>query len=75
MCLAVPLRIEVIQGEMATVELDGVRREVSLVFTPEAQAGDYVIVHAGFALSVLDQDEAEETLELFRAMSEMTRTR
>jgi len=71
MCLAVPLRIEAIEGEMATVELGGVRRQVSLVLTPEAQVGDYVIVHTGFALSMLDEEEARETLELFRAMEEM----
>ncbi len=71
MCLAVPLRIEAIEGEMATVELGGVRRQVSLVLTPEAQVGDYAIVHTGFALSVLDEEEARETLELFRAMEEM----
>jgi len=70
-CLAVPLRIEAIEGGMATVELGGVRRQVSLVLTPEAQVGDYVIVHTGFALSVLDEEEAQETLELFRAMEEM----
>jgi len=71
MCLAVPLRIEAIEGEMATVELGGVRRQVSLVLTPKAQVGDYVIVHTGFALSMLDEEEARETLELFRAMEEM----
>lgn len=71
MCLAVPLRIEAIEGEMATVELGGVRRRVSLILTPEARAGDYVIVHTGFALSVLDEQEAQETLELFRAMEEI----
>jgi len=67
----VPLRIEAIEGEMATVELGGVRCQVSLILTPEAQAGDYVIVHTGFALSVLDEEEARETLELFHAIEEM----
>lgn len=71
MCLAVPLRIETIEGETALVELGGVRRQVSLVLTPEAQVGDYVIIHTGFALSVLDEEEALETLELFRSMEEM----
>ena len=70
MCLAVPLRIEALEGETATVELGGVRCQVSLVLTPEAQVGDYVIVHTGFALSVLDEDEAQETLELFRAIAD-----
>lgn len=71
MCLAVPLRIETIEGETALVELGGVRRQVSLVLTPEAQVGDYVIIHTGFALSVLDEEEAQETLALFRLMEEM----
>lgn len=71
MCLAVPLRIETIEGETALVELGGVRRQVSLVLTPEAQVGDYVIIHTGFALSVLDEEEAQETLALFQLMEEM----
>ncbi len=71
MCLAVPMRIEAIEGEMALVELGGVRRRVSLLFTPEAQVEDYVIIHTGFALSVLDEEEALETLELLRSMEEM----
>lgn len=71
MCLAVPLRIEAIEGEMGLVELGGVRRQVSLVLTPEARVGDYVIIHTGFALSVLDEEEAQETLKLLRAMEKM----
>jgi hydrogenase expression/formation protein HypC len=70
-CLAVPLRVEAIEGEMGLVELGGVRRQVSLVLTPEARVGDYVIIHTGFALSVLDEEEAQQTLELLRAMEEM----
>ena len=71
MCLAVPLRIEALEGEMAIVQLRGVRRQVSLVLTPGARVGDYVVIHAGFALSVLDEEEAQETLALFRAMEDM----
>ena len=65
MCLAIPTEIKSIDGENAQVEIGGVERTISLVFTPEAKAGDYVIVHTGFALSVLDKEEAEETLRLF----------
>jgi hydrogenase expression/formation protein HypC len=50
---------------MAQVELSGVERKISLALTPEAQVGDYVIVHTGFALSVLDEEDAQETLRLF----------
>jgi len=59
---------------MATVELGGVRRQISLILTPEAQVGDYVIVHTGFALNVLDEEEARETLEILRAMEELAET-
>jgi hydrogenase expression/formation protein HypC len=65
MCLAIPTRIRSIDGENAEVEIGGVQRTISLVFTPEAKAGDYVIVHTGFALSVLDEEEAQETLRMF----------
>ena len=65
MCLAIPTRITSIDGENAEVEIGGVQRTISLVFTPEAKAGDYVIVHTGFALSVLDEEEAQETLRMF----------
>jgi len=65
MCLAVPTLIKSIDGQSAQVELGGVERTISLVMTPEARVGDYVIVHTGFALSVLDEEEAKETLSMF----------
>jgi hydrogenase expression/formation protein HypC len=55
---------------MAQVELGGVLREVSLALTPEAEVGDYVLVHTGFAINVLDEEEAQETLRLFAEMEE-----
>jgi len=73
MCLAVPLRIVRIEGDMAEVELSGVLRQVSLVLTPEAQVGDYVLVHTGFAISRLDEREAQETLALFAELEEAER--
>jgi hydrogenase expression/formation protein HypC len=73
MCLAVPMRINRIQGTMADVELDGVSRQVSLVLTPEAREGNYILVHTGFAISVLDEQEAQETLSLFAQMEEAAR--
>jgi hydrogenase expression/formation protein HypC len=57
--------IKSIDGEYATVDLGGVERQISVALTPEAQEGDYVIVHTGFALSVLDEAEALETLAMF----------
>ncbi|MBC7223751.1 MAG: HypC/HybG/HupF family hydrogenase formation chaperone [Anaerolineae bacterium] len=69
MCLAIPTQIQSIDGLMAEVEMGGVRRRVSLALTPEARVGDYVIVHTGFAISVLDEEEAQESLRLFAEMA------
>jgi hydrogenase expression/formation protein HypC len=71
MCLAIPTRIRTVKGQLAEVEIGGVERTISLALAPEAQVGDYVIVHTGFAISVLDQEEAEESLRLFAEMAEM----
>ena len=73
MCLAVPTRIKHIDGEMAEVELDGVSRLVSLAMVPEAQMGDYVLVHAGYGITVVDEDEAVETLRLFQELAQIQR--
>lgn len=73
MCLAVPMRIESIEGTQALVDMGGVRREISLVLTPEAREGDYVLIHTGFAISVLDEQEAQETLALFAELEEASR--
>ncbi|MCA1786573.1 MAG: HypC/HybG/HupF family hydrogenase formation chaperone [Desulfobacteraceae bacterium] len=62
MCLAVPSKIIEIQGSLARVEVDGVVRETSLLLLDDAKIGDYVIVHAGFAISRLDEDAALQTL-------------
>ena len=67
MCLAVPMRIIDIQGENRVAEIDGVRREASLMMlNEEVKVGDFVLIHAGFAISRLDEDEALETLDLMR---------
>jgi hydrogenase expression/formation protein HypC len=70
MCLAIPALITSIDGQLAEVEIGSVRRKVSLALTPEAKVGDYAIVHTGFAISILDEQEAQETLELFAEMAE-----
>lgn len=68
MCLAIPARIvELLEGDAARVDLGGVKKEISLALVEGAQVGDYVIVHVGYALSLLKVDEAEETLALFAA--------
>lgn len=66
MCLAVPMRLVERQGNTGIAEISGVRKEVRLDLLPEAQVGDYLIVHAGFAIQQLDEQEAEATLSLFR---------
>ena len=69
MCLAIPARVvELTADESGIVELGGVRREVSLALV-DAAVGDYVIVHVGIAISVLDADEAARTLALFDEMN------
>lgn len=66
MCLAIPARIEAMtDGDNAIVNLGGVRKEISLALLDDVAVGDYVIVHVGYALTKLDQDEAEKTLALF----------
>jgi len=70
MCLAIPTRIVAIEGERAIGEVGGVQREISIVMTPGVKVGDYVIVHAGFAIQVLDKTAAEETREIFGQMAQ-----
>ncbi|MCL5110044.1 MAG: HypC/HybG/HupF family hydrogenase formation chaperone [Chloroflexi bacterium] len=77
MCLAIPGRIsQISQGvvgfPVGTVDFDGVAREVGLAFVPEATVGDYVIVHAGFAISKIDEGEAMQTLALLRQLRDQT---
>jgi hydrogenase expression/formation protein HypC len=78
MCLGVPGRIVEVDDSsglsMGIVDFDGVRRPVCLAYTPEAAAGDHVIVHVGFAISLLDEDEAARTLAVLRAMPDALAT-
>ncbi len=70
MCLAIPARIVSINGYNAEVDIGGVRRTISLIFVPEAKVGDYVYVHTGYAISILDEAQAQETLRLLEEMFE-----
>jgi len=65
MCLAIPAKVIEIEDNMAVVELGGVTRRASLMLVPETKVGDYVLLHAGFAIQRLDEEEAQETLRLF----------
>jgi len=73
MCLAVPVQIKTISDDRtATVEMGGVERRISLVMTPKAREGDYVLLHTGYAISVLDAQEAAETLRLLEELVAIT---
>ena len=64
MCLAVPGKIMSIDGTAGVVDMNGVEVKVGLQLVPEAQVGDYVLLHAGFAIQVIEEEEARETAEL-----------
>ncbi|UCC88887.1 MAG: HypC/HybG/HupF family hydrogenase formation chaperone [Anaerolineales bacterium] len=78
MCLGVPGKVVEIVEEsplgmtMAKISFGGIIKEACLAYVPEAQAGDYVIVHAGFALSVIDEEEAMEVFEMLKQMEELS---
>ena len=72
MCLAIPVRIVSIDGDEAETEIAGVRRRVSIAFTPEAKVGDYVLLHTGYAIGVIDEAEAEETLKLLEEIASLS---
>ncbi len=73
MCLAIPMRLIAIDGAAGTVEQGGVTRTVGLDFIEQPAVGEYLIIHAGFAISRVDEAEAQETLELFRQIDEAGR--
>lgn len=68
MCLAVPGKVVKIVDMLATVDMSGVTRQVSLILLPETKVDDYVLVHAGFAIQSIDEEEAQKTLELFKEL-------
>lgn len=70
MCLAIPMKVAEIEDSWATVELAGVKRQVNLQLLEEVTVGDYVIVHAGFAIQKLDEKEAQKTLSILKEMTE-----
>jgi hydrogenase expression/formation protein HypC len=71
MCLAVPSKIIEINGKMATIDVNGARRDVSLLIIPEdVEIGDYVLVHAGFAIQRVDREAGEEAMRLINEIFE-----
>lgn len=70
MCLALPMRVTAIDGQLATIVAEGLEQRASIVLVPDAQVGDYVLVHAGYAISVIDEEEANETYALLAELAE-----
>ncbi len=68
MCLAIPAKIVKINDGMAVIDMEGTRKEVSLLLLEDPKIGDYVIVHAGFAIHKIDEAEAMESLKVLREM-------
>ena len=71
MCLAIPMQLVERDEGLGTVEIDGVRREVSLMLLDDAKVGEYLLIHAGFAIGRVDESEAKETLELLRQLGDV----
>ena len=72
MCLAIPAKVEQINNNhLATVDILGVKREVSLDLTPAAEVGNFVLVHAGFAIEIVSEEYAQETLDLIKEFPEL----
>ena len=70
MCLAVPMKIISVDGDLGTVDIGGTRRKIGLTLIDEPMVGDYVLVHAGFAIQKIDEEEANKTMELLRELAE-----
>jgi hydrogenase expression/formation protein HypC len=73
MCLAIPARVLQVEEGLGLVDIGGVVREASFMLLPDVQVGDYVLLHAGYALQKVDEAEAEETLRLLAEMAEAGR--
>ena len=71
MCLAVPAQLISIIESIGTIELTGATRDCSLLLVPEAKVGDWLLVHAGFAVQIVDEEEPQATLEAFRELEEL----
>jgi hydrogenase expression/formation protein HypC len=71
MCLGVTAKVIKIDGQKADVEFDGVTQTISIAMTPEVKIGEYVMIHAGFAISIIDEKQALETMDLFVEIKKM----
>lgn len=68
MCLAVPMLVKSIQGDKALVEAGGTSYEASICLTPQVKVGDYILLHTGYSIGIVDKKEAEQTLAIFREL-------
>ena len=75
MCLAIPARIVSISGENAEADIGGIRKTIGLMLTPNVQVGDYVLLHTGYSIGIVDANEAQETLALFKELAEVSEIR
>ena len=71
MCLAVPMQVKTIENEDTMCEIDGVQRQASLMMLDDVKIGDFVLIHAGFAIEKIDDDEAQLTLKALREALDM----
>ncbi len=69
-CLAVPAKIVERKDLLATVDVNGITRDVSLMLLPESEIGEWVLIHAGFAIQAIDEEEAQKTLELLKELEQ-----
>lgn len=72
MCLALPMRVLSIDGQVATIAAEGLEQRASLALVPDAGVGDWVLVHAGYAINVLAEQEARETLDLLAELGDLS---
>jgi len=70
MCLAIPLKLIEISDDIGTIESGGIRRKVNLSLVKNPKLGDFVVMHAGFAITIMDQEEGEKTLDLIKGWLE-----
>lgn len=73
MCLSIPARVESIEGEMAIVNVGGVQYNASLQMVEDVGIGDYVLLHTGFAIQKISEEDAKETLELFKEFEDLNK--
>ncbi|MCJ7684494.1 MAG: HypC/HybG/HupF family hydrogenase formation chaperone [Desulfobacteraceae bacterium] len=72
MCVAIPVKVIEIKDNRGLIEIGGLRKEIELYLTPDVRVGDYVLLHAGFAIKKIDEDVANESLRLLEEISEIS---